>query len=493
MIMKKTKYFLPALLLLLATGCDSFLDEQPRGYALPETTDNYNGMFNTNNFMNLSMEDYTYFFSDDMQLDQSCIDGLTDAFGYSSLDPESVLKAFQYSQDIYKTTANCKAWEMCYKNVYTFNVIVNGVMSSTGGTQAEKEAIRAEARISRAWMHFILAQIFAKPWNPDIADTELTIPIVTEANTNVNTFERATMRELYDFITTEMEESCPLLEDRPDHNMRVYMTTGYALLGKLYWMMGEYEKALEPLRTAYQRLQNEPDFHLMDYNVLMAKYDYRELTATELSNEQMVGDDDFLLAYTYAYPEVLWVKQNPCFSPNRFWSYGLVTWYLNPEVYALFGEHDLRRNLIPTKFPDGEPTPYPVGCIRDGLAPNYGVEMAEVYLALAECEARVGSEADARKVLTEFRAKRIRTGYEEIPSTVQTRDDLVRFCLEEQRREFVGRVHRYYNIRRLWNDPLFQDQKPISHSDGTNTYTMSEENLYLQLPEGVLKWNENWR
>lgn len=481
-----------ASLLLLSTGCDSFLDEQPRGYAIPETTDAYNGMFNTIQFMNINMEDYTLWLNDDIQLNNECIDGLADAFGYSSFDPESILPAFRYERDIYKPTANCNAWEQCYKNVYTFNVIANGVMSSTGGTQAEKEALRAEARMSRAWMHFILAQMFARPWNPDIADTELTIPIVTEANTNVSSFERATMRELYDFITTEMEESCPLLEDRPDHNMRVYMTTGYGLLGKMYWMMGEYEKALAPLRTAYERSKNETNFHLLDFNALMAKYDYRELTADELSSEQMASGD-YLLLYTYADPEILWVKQNPCFSNYRFWSYGLVTYYLKPEAYALFDDHDLRRNLIPTKYPSGEPTPYPVGCIRDGISPNYGVSLPEIYLALAECEARVGSEDNARQILTEFRSKRVRTGYEDVPATVQTRDDLVRFCWDEQRREFMGRMQRYYNLRRLWSDPLFQQEKPITHNDGTSTYTLEEDNLYLVLPEGVLKWNENWR
>lgn len=479
-------------LLLLAAGCDSFLDEQPRGYAIPETTDNYNGMFNTIQFMNMNMEDYTLWLNDDILFDQTCIDGLTDAFSYSSFDPESLLRAFRYERDIYKPTENCHVWEMCYQNCYSFNVIANGVMSSTGGTQAEKEALQAEARVSRAWMHFILAQIFARPWNPDIADTELTIPIVTEANTSVKEFDRATMRELYDFITTEMEEAVPLLEDRPDHNMRVYMTTGHALLGKMYWMMGEYEKALAPLRTAYERSKSETNFHLQDYNVLMEKYGYRELTADELNGEQL-ATADALLSYTYSNPEVLWVKQNPCYSPYRFWSYGLVTYYIKPEVYALFGEHDLRRCLIPTKYPSGGPTPYPVGCIRDGLSPNYGVDLSEVYLALAECEARAGSEDDARRVLTEFRSKRVRTGYEEIPATVQTRDDLVRFCLEEQHREFMGRMQRYYNMRRLWNDPLFQQEKPITHSDGTSTYTMQEDNLYLELPEGVLKWNENWR
>lgn len=479
-------------LTLVVASCDSFLDEQPRGQAIAETIDQFDGLFNDSQFMNMDMEDYTYWLNDDLLLDEACVNQLTDAFSSSNFDAESISRAYRLQRDIYKPTDNCLVWEQCYRNVYTYNVIANGVMDCTGGTQAEKENIQAEARVSRAWMHFLLAQVFVRPWNADIADTELAIPIVTEADTNVKTYERATMRELYDFITTEMEEAVPMLEDRPDHNMRVYMTTGYALMGKMYWMMGEYEKALAPLRTAYERSKNETNFYFQDYNKLMEKYGYDELTADELSQEQNNGPD-YMLGYTYSNPEMYWVKQNPCFNSSRFWLYGLVTWYLKPEVYALFDEHDLRRNLIPTKFSSGEPTPYPVGCIRDGVSPNYGVSLPEIYLALAECEARAGSEDNARKVLQEFRVMRVRTGYEDVPATVQTRDDLIRFCWDEQHREFLGGANRYYTLRRLWNDPLFQQEKPITHSDGTQTYTFEEDNLYLELPEGVLKWNENWR
>lgn len=492
--MKPKKYYTLVLTLIFLsfTSCDSFLDEQPRGYAIPETTDSYNGMFNTTAFMNLSMADYTYFLNDDMLLDSKCIDLLDNNFGIFGFYPESILRAFKYEPNVYRSTENCTAWEMCYKNIYTFNVIANGVMQSSGGTEAEKAALRAEARISRAWMHFILAQMFSKPYSKDIADTELTIPIVKEANTNVSSYKRATMKELYDFIITEMEESCPLLEDRKDHNMRIYMTTGYALLGKMYWMIGEYEKALTPLRAAYERAQNETDFYIRDFNELMEKYGNRELTSTEIRSEQKSGN--CLLPYTYDDPEILWVKQNSySLGPSRFCSNNTITYYLKPECYDLFSEYDLRRNLIPTKLTSGELTPYPVGCIRDGLAANYGVSLPEVYLALAECEARAGSEANARKVLTEFRSKRILSGHENIPESVQTKEELIKFCLYEQRCEFMGRVHRYYNLRRLWNDPLFQSKKPITHSDGTANYTMQEKNLYMEIPESILKWNENWR
>lgn len=486
------KYILASLIAasFWTSGCDSFLDDQPRGNAIAETTDQYDGLFNTTDFMNLDMMDYTHWFNDQILIDEECANNLTSTLFYIK-GPEAVERAWRYQKDIYEPTENCPAWAGCYKNIYTFNVIVDGVMNSSGGTMNEKKTLLAEARVSRAWMHFILAQMFSKPYNANTGN-ELTIPIVKEADTDVSAFERATMKEFYDFVVTEMEESCPDLEDRKDHNMRVYKTTGYALLGKMYWMMGEYEKALEPLRTAYSRLKNETDFYLRDFNALSTQYGYTELMPLFLMMEQQ-ATPDCLLPYIYADPEVLWVKQNAySLSSLYFALMNVVTYYLTEEAYALFDENDLRRNLIPTRDDRFTPYPHPVGGIRDGST-NYGVDMPEVYLALAECEARVGDENKAKELLEEFRAHRVRTGHEGIPTTVQTKEDLIKFCIDEQSREFMGNNNRYYNLRRLWNDPVFQDQKPIVHRDGSNTYTMQEDNLYLQLPESVLKWNSDWR
>ena len=488
------KYISAVLFAVIATtiSCDSFLDDQPRGNAIAEKTDEYDGMFNTTFFMNMSMTDYTHWLNDDILLTQDCITNFPTTLGYY-FNVNSVERAFRYEKSIYEVSENCTAWEKCYKNVYTYNVIANEVMNSSGGTEAEKKALQAEARISRAWMHFVLAQIFSKPYNSSYAETELTIPIVKEANSTQEEFSRATMKELYDFISTEMEESCPDLEDRNMHNMRVYKTTGYALLGKMYWMIGEYQKAIEPLTIAYERaLQDNSKIFLQNFDNLQTKYGYRELTLSELRSEERTTSG-YMLPYTYGDPEILWVKQNVSFSSLLYlYYYGLPTYYLKPSSYDLFDENDLRRNLILTKDDTGTPYPYPIGCIRDKSV-NYGVDLAEIYLALAECEARAGSETKARTILEEFRTYRMRAGYEGIPTSVNTKDELIKFCVNEERREFMGKKHRYYNLRRLWNDPLFQDEKPISHSDGKNTYTMTEGDLYLQLPEGVLKWNESWR
>lgn len=105
--------------------------------------------------------------------------------------------------------------------------------------------------------------------------------------------------------------------------------------------------------------------------------------------------------------------------------------YLKPEIYVLFSEKDLRRNLISTKNTLGESLPYPY-CGALGAHTNLGCALPEVYLMLAECEARAGSESEAKRILKEFRSYRLLDGYEDVPASVKTKEELIRFCVEEQ-------------------------------------------------------------
>jgi len=473
------------LSILLFTSCDNFLDEAPRGKAIAQSVDEYNGMFNTTGFMNISLESqyYQLFKSDELIFTPECYD----AINYMTTYPTSVINALQYKTKIYRDDEDATAWETLYKNIYTYNVIVNGVLDATG-SEDEKRHVWAEAKVSRAYMHFLLAQWFGMPYDESYADTELTVPIVKKADTNVSSYSRATMRELYDWVFSEMEEACPHLEDRTEHRMRVYKTTGYGLMGKVYFLTGQYDKALTALRIAYSELpKSASTTYLYDYNELQANYGYREITAREL----LMGQSE-LIPYLFKSSSVLWCKQ----CVNMFYYYftygNRAIFYLKPEFYDLFDDNDLRRNLICTADGSGNATPYAYPGYKAAKI-NLGLNLEEVYLMLAECEARVGSEETAREVLTDFRKYRMRTGCESIPDSVQTKNDLIRFCVDELNREFVATGYRWYTLRRLWNDPLFQDMKPVTHYDGESTYTLEDAALKTDIPETVLKWNESWR
>jgi len=67
--------------------------------------------------------------------------------------------------------------------------------------------------------------------------------------------------------------------------------------------------------------------------------------------------------------------------------------------------------------------------------------------------------------------------------------------MEERTREFAVKGELWYDMRRLWDDPLFQDMKPYEHilygEDGSvmETYTLEEKRLVIRFSDRVLSEN----
>ena len=463
----------------ILTGCDDYLGEAPRGNAVAETTDDYEALLNASSIAELYFMSsyYNYWKSDEIIFTENTLSSLTG----NLQQPATLYNAFKYQDKTYQVDQDCPEMKEVYSQIYTYNLIVNNVGDSEVSAK-DKEYLEAEARVARAYMHFLLAQWFGAPYNEATASNELAIPLVTKASTTESQFNRATVAEICDFVTSEMENYCPKLKDRKEHKMRIYKPTGYALMGKVYFMMGKYSEALKALQAAMQMLQSDNTITLEDYNETMAMYGYAEIPSYELSS---------FITIPSMSSETIWCRAyNPYY--GMYFGWGAEVGFLTPKAYGLYGEGDLRRNMIVTTDGFGASLPYP-SCAYLSAKTNLGVSLPEVYLMYAECEARVGSEQKARETLVSFRKTRMQSGYEAIPETVQSKNDLIRFCVDEESREMMGTGYRFYNIRRLWNDPLFQDMKPVTHTDGSNTYTLNEAQLKEDIPESILKWNENWR
>ncbi len=478
---KNTIYGLVMMLAMICTSCSDFLDEAPRGNAIPEDVENFEAIFNGSQNFNLYLSDqyYTLWKGDDLLFTDGSLNTIASSVGQFST---SVVSALKYEDKIYRADETTPETENLYQQIYMYNVIANNVMDATG-SEIEKKHLEAEARVSRAYLHFCLAQWYAMPYSDAWASTKA-LPIIDKANTQQMEYVPATVEEYYQWIVKEMEEACPDLKERPEHRMRCYKATGYAMLGKVYFFMNQYDKALGHLRTAYNMLKGDQNVYLTDQNVKQQPYGYKELNLWTLMS---------FVPYPYRDNEVLFCKFGSSMRSWQLYSPNVEpTDYIKPEVYHLFNDGDLRRNVIVTKDISGIDLPYPSATFL-GCMTNIGISLPEVYLMLAESEARVGTESNAREVLKALRSTRMRPGYEDVPESVQTKNDLIKFCIDEESREFVGTGYRFYNVRRLWNDPIFQDQKPITHNIGNQVFTMKESQLKTDLPETILIWNENMR
>jgi hypothetical protein len=114
-----------------------------------------------------------------------------------------------------------------------------------------------------------------------------------------------------------------------------------------------------------------------------------------------------------------------------------------------------------------------------------GIATDEVYLILAESQARNGKTTLAMQTLNLLLTKRFKTGqFQNL--TASTPEEALSIILKERRKELVFRNIRWSDLRRLNLDPRFQ--KTITHTVNNTNYTLTpNSNKYtFPIPNDVI-------
>ena len=450
---------------LILASCTSYLDVKPRGYDIASRIEHYEGLLLGTDpallnisFPYMSMECYT---------DE---DGYGN--GYSQVG-SYICNAYKWDPDIYREDQICGEWNSFTTLLYNTNIVIAEVMDAENGTEAEKLALLSEARMLRAWCTFMMSRFFGD------------VPIVKKASTMDNDFTLSSREEVENFVVSEMKEAVENLSEENEHYLRIFKPTGYGVYGKVLFQMGRYDQAEAALETCFSLLKDQPSIGLIDYYPLV----------------DTNGDIDYNPRADLNPERVFYIMAMP-----RLWDavYG--------SLYSqlMFG---VRNDLLERFFPDRKDCRLTfLGSISSGttaykkysskevytanmsnIVTNMGLDLADVYTMLAECKARSGKTEEAGNLLLELRRHRMDPGHEAIPATVASQDDFVRFAFEERMREQFGFGTSWFEMKRLWNDPLFQDLKALyTHTVGTETYTFSEKALYMSYPPTVLAWHPEY-
>jgi hypothetical protein len=115
---------------------------------------------------------------------------------------------------------------------------------------------------------------------------------------------------------------------------------------------------------------------------------------------------------------------------------------------------------------------------------SQGVYLSDVELMKAECEARTNDITGALNTLVAFR--KLRMPATDANVTITDRTNLIKFIIDERVREFAVYGYRWYDMRRLSVDPLFQDkvyqhiQYNATNGQPLETYTLKPERLTMR-------------
>lgn len=116
-------------------------------------------------------------------------------------------------------------WNASYHQIYCANAIIEGVDSSKGLVEKEKNIFKGEALFIRALVHFYLVNIFRK------------VPYITTTNTDINkSVSRNEVQYVYDLIIDDLIQSQELLSNEYTNTERTIpnRSAAMALLARVY-------------------------------------------------------------------------------------------------------------------------------------------------------------------------------------------------------------------------------------------------------------------
>lgn len=418
------KHFYIALV-FLATGlasCSKFTDVAPKGKIVPKTVADYEAFMNDIILANAGYVQCEFMSDDMLRTDASVTSSLTSRSG----------KGYLWMPELFTQTEDDAEWNAPYNAVYYCNLVLQNIDAATNGADSTKERLKGEALVLRSYYFFHLANLYGKDYTAGNTDKNLAVPVITVPDLEAKT-TRATVDVLYGKVIADLNTALamPSLPDVGRNYIHASKTAAMALLARVYFFMGDYEKAAQWADAALQKKNT-----LLDYNTFSFVNPAKPYSGVTNKPVPELNPEDL-------YPRTN--SQSGIF----------VSFMISPDLLSVFDTKDLRyvytfTNLTTTGTVS--PNPYPNYL---NASPNFSIGVPEMMLIKAEYLARIGDADGAVAILNTLRKKRFKPAdYADL--TAKSGDDALMLVLAERRRELMYHGLRWFDLKRLNHDDRFK-------------------------------------
>ncbi|SDK27154.1 SusD family protein [Pedobacter sp. ok626] len=472
--MKNITLILSALLLFLLPSCKKYLDIKPKGIQIPEFYDDYVKLLNLKTMMSADHSNTVYLTDDALLGDLSVL------LGQYQLADEGQRNLYSFAPGaVFSVGMDDPLWQNAYKRIYTFNVVINNVLSCTDGSAKEKQALAAEAKVGRAFEYLLLVNTYAKDYDANSAANDLGVPLVLSEDIN-KTYKRNTVQEVYDQILKDLNEALPHLSTTTPHRFKPSKQVGNVFMAKMYLYMGDYENARIYAEKAMLDNKSLTDMKLYSINPagngVGRIYDkvtgkvFPEAKDNVESVYARYGDGLInLSAKIYASTDLL-----------ATYTRDLPTGAIDQRRLLFFADERFTLSNKTYDFPGKSMwVPY--------VFFNLGFNSSELFLIAAEGYARKGDAQKALALVDDLRNMRI-VGNKPLP-LVDAKTAL-KIVLDERRREFAfAGSTRLIDLKRLNREADLK--KDIVHTAGSQSWTLpaNDPRYILPLPPKVISLN----
>lgn len=426
---------------LLISSCDSYLDIQPVGKVIPTTLAEYRALFTSAYINELNDKGVTEVRTDIASVLQSeNITSPQNSFGdiekWNDGNPSASTREFN--------------WSSYYTNIYYANAIIDKKDEITEGNQEEINQLAGEAYLMRAYMHFILVNLYGQPYTKAGAPESKAIPLKLDLDLEGTPTKNA-VKEIYASILSDVTSARKLMNIKEWETKYAYRFSTIsvdALESRVYLYMGDWEKSY----NASERL-------------LAEKSDLEDLNA-----ENPKSPNDYTSAERITAYEIILNSDNTS------------SFVVTPSFYQKYEEgKDLRRAIY---FTDNKE----LMSIKTGASKfKCTFRTGEFYLNSAEAAAHLNKLTEARARLLKLMENRYTTeGYEQKREAVNNmnQEQLITEILNERALELAFEGHRWFDLRRTTRPEI---RKEIEGS----TYILGQDDARytLRIPQSAIDAN----
>jgi starch-binding outer membrane protein, SusD/RagB family len=338
-------------------------------------------------------------------------------------------------------TENNYDWTLHYRHINYVNTVLDGIKSVPSEGQVSKwKEIKGSALFLRAFYMFQLAEIFARQYDENSAESDLGIPLRLTSDFNEPTV-RSSVKQTYDRIIQDIEDALLLLPDIGLYKTRPCRASAYGLLARIYLQMGDYEKAKSNASNSLQLIDD-----LIDYDTLNAADEY---PIKKFNVETVFHATTSVPVNSYG-----WLAK------------------IDSNLYRSFTSNDLRKSVF--FYDNGDGTFAFKGTYTGNYDLLNGIATDEMFLTRAECNARQGNTSTAIQDLNMLLSKRWANGTF-IPYTANSSDEALKLILEERKKELIYRGTRWSDLRRLNMNPDFSEH--LNRQLNGQPYSLSPNDL----------------
>ncbi|MCW3467032.1 RagB/SusD family nutrient uptake outer membrane protein [Chitinophaga nivalis] len=380
-------------------------------------------------------------------------------------------------------TTSLNSWGTYYHLLLGTNVVLQ-YLDNAIGTQEEKDLYKGEAYTLRAFYHFMLVNIYAKPYNDSTTtpDKSPGVPIRVSANLSDNFLSRNTVQEVYEQITKDLDNAIALL-DKQKKNREVYRishTAAHLLASRVYLYMEKWDKAIE---HADKVLLYHPQ--LMDLNTWGGVPNPEE--------KPLVGQYNLETIWCYGRPE----EQSDL--PYA------IAYEISHDLVKTFADNDLRKQIGIYETPEfmkeflaadfgqakyvGENSSAKMRLPNSWRSAEAYLNRAEAYIQQYRTKGNAGAAAQALNSLNTLRASRTdRASF--TPWELKPADQLLQMCRDERRRElFREEAHRWFDLRRYGMPAIRHVYRPDRNSVQIFRLPARDPQYVMPIPDEVLTRN----